>query len=953
LGSDDTGKKAIGPASKLYHQAEELLALHYAYVAYEKAHNAFKNFEDLLAYPGQWVQAVEKELRNCQINAQNAPEEKVKALLQNSAQLQAVFHDVRSAQVATADFLRSRKYLDAVQALETRLKGLDAASDTAVGLNSLLNHVRRLWRADRMAFIQARILKEEPALPALASAAMDVDELDRHHALDQDGDDHIAMQVRSRWHFREIKDVSGFALGECDEASITDLGKRPGVDWGHLLKHLDGLLDSRSGTDGVIQLQAYRVRLIALGNYGLSVERKESIERLTREIERLAAGSEAAGVYVALALRHLEQPDGYKKAHELVEQLRNVNQKTQQVAAGLEQLIEAYQLRQQQRLPDAVASLQSGVALLTSLLPEMQRALSREIDQTTSQWYLDLGNTTLQKLGPKADLIHRRNSCSLEEYFDILSGLNQVNSYLAGEPRIAQVAHILSQHSSSVGERFYQKISDLLENEAEDLTAKVNNAREYARFYEIAFTQNSPVQLDIGRDLWQGLSQMQDEFFAQKKIWDEAQANIVDLRSKLYSLFGVENGLWAWNTDPKEAPNKNLRMIREKMMETNQKLGGYQPREVRELEAFISEFQQTITAVTRDFGDLLTLVGEEKYEAALEKLEDVETVTESRETTLNRLAQPALRDKAVAIHLNPFFRLPNPYRLTVRNESGDWLETGNPEDVRGLDKISLHLENLLASRGFWEEWVQRAVTNVLQLRKARKDARDYLTRRHRLGEAVNLCHEVIDAPLDPEPRDNERRNAILLRLSDLKDQSDQLLRNAEPPRCLAALRFAKPPEEIAPPQNTAASTARLWKDLGSASRVKVISAWRKYLCQEIAISLQDLGPAMPRESLPDYLPESWSGIWNKEIESAFKSLDTLKEPSLENLISSQLARLKELVTLLTDYIRRHRLPKKDVDSRTLENLKNLVEEAMAIDDQAPLIIGAFETYNKSRLNKIR
>lgn len=966
LAPDQSGNKQIGAGSVLSGQAEALLTMHYAHAYYVAAMEIFQDTEKLIITFDNWRDDSRSQLQPCiayvtpvlRASPQTNPDayeyqKDAEALFKQAIDLRSEVDKVYKNWGESSWLIGQHKYKDACEKLDKVSQG-ELSIETSKIYRSLLAYARSTWRTERMAFIQQVVDKNENAsIIDLRSAAGYVKELETSHAFNQDGDDFIASSIYARWHQKECNDLFGKNNSEqWTDQDVVNLYKDGFAEWGVLKEHLDGVLTY--STDGVVKRIASRLRLIVLGYYSLKIERELSINLLQEEIKRMASIGDTAIVYVSLVLRYLEDPKGIQPANELTTKLKDINQRTQQVALGLEKIIEAHRYHQIKDIAMAVSALDTGLTTLKSLLPELGDAVELNVHQTANGWYLSLGDQILEGLLKDANFLSKRKKCPLDKFFAILKPLNEAYQYIPNDTRIPRIVGILERFSDAIGKDLEKEISDLLDSSQYTLAQKTRDGEMYDGYLSIAFPERSACKLDT--DEWSALRSLKDVLTEENKRWSDAWVDLLEAREQLKQLlmgstqpFDFMNASeanmmanWVWNTDPKKKPWSIIVNVSENITKITETLEGYIPPEVISLNQFVIQLRQAVQVLSKGFSDLLQKLKEEKYENALESLRKPKGLRSDcieREKSLNDFASDALGE-VFPIQLDPFFQYTNPLTVMQSQGNGEWIDTGEIKKYIGLDAIEEYLDQIVENLNEWSDFYRDIIEKINKLHSKRREARSFLSANGRhLSDAANLCMLNIDDILI----EKEERNIIPRLLKDLKQIADGRLKEIQTPLSMLALKEGKPQNDDLVP--TGKQMQKLWKDLSNARRDTLPGLWRNFIYSEIAVSLYDLGPEVQNIGDQSNIPEWWNELWSTEMENTYRTIDQFEQSSLHLLIKERVLTLRKLIKDIWDLINRTRGRPK-LDRRTRDTLYELLRQAEKIDQACPRVLGAMEEYRR-------
>ncbi len=770
---DEKGQETISLKALQHKQASALLNMHYAYTAWQDAKGILQNTEELIKKHRDWHNNVQKKIRVSQnfcamlpaagVDEVLSPEEQklkqdadtltrdLEKLLQKETEIYNNW-DRSNTQLVQREYKSA--YLVMVQS-----KGEEEASPEIRNLYiNMQAYIKNAWRDERINDIRAAVIENtQLPLERLRMIAQNIDEMAAFNVLNHDGDGLLISKFYSTWHLREVEDALGFKLDQVQDDNLdvrlNELATLRGLDWGKLLGHLDELL--KYPPEGKILRHIGRLRMVALGYYGLTSERKESIPRLDAEIKRLSGMSDAAIVYVTLALRYLEEPAGFNQATELAAELEAIGPRARQVAFGLNEIITAYSYKKNGDLIQAVDFLNSGVSTLKQYIPELSSAVDRNIQKNTYGWYQSTGDSILSRLTRDIRLLERRNEPpAREKFFEIWEKLNKAYRYLPDDGRIQSIVQLLNRFSGTVGIDLLEDVNDLLDNTEETLKHKIELGEAVLNYLDIAFpNEEGHASYRPASEEWIDLEGLRSDLRDNYGQWQEASAALTKARQAFEALLllpASQNDfdpevkqvsldsadVWVWNKNPKSKPLQVIDLTQNSLNKALEEMPGYRPAEFTHFDQFIGQLRQAAAKdILASFQALVQVVREEKYENVKKNLlvEKLRSERDGFEVKLKELWLETFKVPA-AIHLDPFYRLEDPMR-------GDY--------VVGLNAIEKHLDTLQKNCTAWSGLAHRLTDNVKKLTDRRNEARKYLTGTNgKLSDAVNLCREDIPVMLE-------------------------------------------------------------------------------------------------------------------------------------------------------------------------------------------------------------
>jgi hypothetical protein len=832
-------------------------------------------------------------------------------------------------------FLSEKKYKEAYLKLKES-KGDEDTTPEIRNIHAVLSsHIKETWRSFYVGDLHKVITTYPARLDQLRRAAGDISSLEEFNVLSHDGDGLLAADVHSTWHLYEVEDALEMKLDQIQEDQLDGLGAR--LDWGRILEHLDGLM--KYPPNGKTFSQVSLLRPVALGHYGLSLERQASIERLGKEIEHMPARSDATVVYVTLALRYLEDPSGVQRAKELALELEDLGWHASQSAVGLKKIVAAHQLRKDEDLTQAIDSLNDGLAALKQSIPGLGDAYESAVTHTAQNWYQVVGESILDGLQKETHALVYSNTFPHSKFFDIWKRLDLAARYLSVDRRIGEIKQLLDRFSVGIGKTLLEDVNGLLDNTEDTLKHKIEKGGSVLGYLEIAFGERTSTAYKPISEEWSELEELVPILKESHTQWEKAWKALSESRQALKMLLvlssqkeGIEMGeqhlsdsssLWTWSRDVRNQPLQGISEIENKLSVVSEEMRGYIPSEFNRFNQFLAQFRQAITVITPGFQEFVQAVREEKHENALRLLKErLRGDRGNFENRLNELRKGAFDEALAATRLDPFYRLEDPMQAV---------------EVVGLDALEKHLTMLLKNCSTWLEFSQDTTTRIRELVGRRNEARRYLTG-GRLGDAVNLCREEIPDMFE----EKESRNDIPRLLLDLKRKVAVDLPKMEAPLSMSALREAKPDEDFLTQTGGAVSAA--FGELMEASRRDIKERWTVYLGLEICIGLMDLGPSMEGTEYPEGASRVWKAVWFEGLRKPMGMLEKPRQASLEELIGGRVKELEEAVREINRHLSRYTGDR--IMERSQLDLRALIEKADRIDVKARPSKVAHEKYDQ-------
>lgn len=885
-GVTDLVQQALGQAdheSQLFKDAKELQR-RYEFNVHWNRFNELLASEGLVTNVNKWVADIESAAASVRATVG----EREKPLLPQVDALVALAHALRRLKTESDNLEKSKGYAAAWDRLKLvnssgKTDDPDEPLRTSKGLSWLRSDLGKRWRSHCLKSIDPGVLRSvdggcrpEPGvtLAKLKEALGYLDELRGVPELTGDGDGTRAECIRYLWRSAELQELIGAPLEGIDDRLIEDLLQQDRVDWRALLDHLAALLAEPGRLPGKVRPSLERLRSLALGLSALYMPRAAAITFLEERRQQDSLRHDPA-ICALLTLRLLEAPEGEESALVLVKELRDAGWGAQALGDALAQLIDAYTCQRAGDMELAIATLEEGLSALRGLAPELARVLERALANTQATWRRILGEKLL------TDALKDEADAEGMKAFEVLRALRRSEELLGDNRRAQAVIARVRAKAKSAFDELHREASRLAGSVPGRLQDGIQEARKLEGYLNEAVgpTAGTPGK-GVSRTADSELQQLEGDLKqVHKRLdeWESAQRGLETARRALQRLLEEEH--WAWNNDPRRTPLRELREIKVRLTELENKFGADVPPEFRNFQLFVRALEAAVGEVSGPFEIFRTGFEGDTYQNEQDFIDARQALAEVRQKAQEQ--QRLLRERAretqwvgSPIDLDRFFLI-HDYIGRPQLRENTWFE-GTDEDLSSPSAAATRLESRYRNWHDWGEWTAQSIQLLETLQDDLANAERSL--RGGVRKARQMASEQIPLTL----------SSIQLKQAGMP----------APPMTRLARQAAGNVGAFQPDPDAVAEVLRTWQEIRQASRHGVRKAWHEYLTAEL-----------------------------KEVESQRRKLEDACQRKQDQLVS--------LIREMDAHVRQSRR----ATSYSQETYEDLLRRAEDLDPEDPQVVG--------------